>query len=467
MNSLRRLLTLLQDPLLVAKFQKFCGIKSVPPAITSDSERYQITADRNDPGSTRGHQVDLSVDRPRPLTVSDGSDSTLRRIRRVETDEATSLSSTSVSTLSAIGNILFEPIVAEADTSLLSTAFSSSPTSPCEECHVHGSFEVTRPFWHVVFLIGSALGDEVFYASFLPLWFWNVDGAVGRRAVLVWLATMYIGQAMKDLLQIPRPACPPVIRVAKKWALEFGFPSTHSMVAVALPGALLAFTHGRYQYPMYLGFAFATVWCLCICCSRIYLGMHSVLDVLAGLLLGAVVLAALIPVADTIDNFLLTHQHAPFFFSSFVVTLVYLYPSSDRWNPARGDTVIICAVVLGFYCGSWLNYNQRLISAPSAPPPYVIIWPTYRMLGQAVARSVLGLCSVVATRAVFKALSSTGARALLGLVQRSCGPHVQPINVELCYKFVTYVAVGIDIVYTAPLVFRLLQIGRPEYYTEV
>lgn len=52
---------------------------------------------------------------------------------------------------------------------------------------------VTNYFWHYLFLFGTELGDEIFYSSFIPFWFWNVDGAVGRRVVLVWATVMTIG----------------------------------------------------------------------------------------------------------------------------------------------------------------------------------------------------------------------------------------------------------------------------------
>ena len=52
---------------------------------------------------------------------------------------------------------------------------------------------IQNKFWYYLFLIGTNLGDEIFYASFIPFWFWNIDGAVGRRVVSVWTIVMYIG----------------------------------------------------------------------------------------------------------------------------------------------------------------------------------------------------------------------------------------------------------------------------------
>lgn len=55
-------------------------------------------------------------------------------------------------------------------------------------------YVVTNKFWYYLFVFGTELGDEIFYASFIPFWFWNIDGAVGRRVVMVWTLIMCIGK---------------------------------------------------------------------------------------------------------------------------------------------------------------------------------------------------------------------------------------------------------------------------------
>lgn len=64
------------------------------------------------------------------------------------------------------------------------------------DCDKKKEYVITNKFWFYLFTLGTALGDEVFYASFIPFWFWNVDGAVGRRVVLVWTIVMYIGMKL-------------------------------------------------------------------------------------------------------------------------------------------------------------------------------------------------------------------------------------------------------------------------------
>lgn len=59
-------------------------------------------------------------------------------------------------------------------------------------------YRINNKFWFYLFTLGTALGDELFYATFIPFWFWNVDGAVGRRMVLVWCINMYIGKLLQE-----------------------------------------------------------------------------------------------------------------------------------------------------------------------------------------------------------------------------------------------------------------------------
>lgn len=58
------------------------------------------------------------------------------------------------------------------------------------------NYTITNYFWYYLFLFGTVLGDEIFYSTFIPFWFWNIDGAVGRRVVLVWAIVMTIGMLL-------------------------------------------------------------------------------------------------------------------------------------------------------------------------------------------------------------------------------------------------------------------------------
>ena len=117
----------------------------------------------------------------------------------------------------------------------------SSSEDDSEKDHV-----VTNTLLHYLFHFAANLGNEIFYITFFPFWFWNIDGYVGRRVCVFWCLFMYVGQATKDIVKWPRPASPPVVRLEKRYALEYGMPSTHAMVGAGIPFTILYFTYERY-----------------------------------------------------------------------------------------------------------------------------------------------------------------------------------------------------------------------------
>ena len=58
-----------------------------------------------------------------------------------------------------------------------------------------------------MFHLASQMGDETFYCLFFAFWFWNIDGAVGRRVMLTWTFIMYFGQVgLRFALHDDRPS---------------------------------------------------------------------------------------------------------------------------------------------------------------------------------------------------------------------------------------------------------------------
>ena len=102
-------------------------------------------------------------------------------------------------------------------------------------------------FFHTLFLFGSTLGYEAFYITFFPFVFWNIDEYLARSTVFMWALIMYVGQSAKDVIQWPRPPCPPVFPIEKRFEFEYGMPSTHAMVGTLIPVCLVYFTYDRYQ----------------------------------------------------------------------------------------------------------------------------------------------------------------------------------------------------------------------------
>jgi len=185
----------LQDAETVAKFQRVCGIVRV-----SDASLERRSAGTGGRCSSVCEDINgfQTADKRTPPTILDGEDVT-----------ATSA-----------------PILHTTNQSL--------------------DYEITNRFLYYLFHFGANLGNEIFYMTFFPFWFWNIDGYVGRQLCTFWCIFMYIGQATKDIIKLPRPASPPVIQLEKRYALEYGMPSTHAMVGAGIPFAIYFLTRERY-----------------------------------------------------------------------------------------------------------------------------------------------------------------------------------------------------------------------------
>lgn len=355
-----------------------------------------------------------------------------------------------------------------------STTESQKDTTPAAAANKKDlPYRIENKFWYYLFIFGTELGDEIFYASFIPFWFWNVDSAVGRRVIFLWSIVMYIGQSLKDIIRWPRPGRP-VSQLQQRWALEYGMPSTHAMVAVSIPFSLFIFTQQRYLYPAHVGLSIAIVWCTIVCLSRIYLGMHSVLDVLVGLVLTFGLMIILIPLVDFLDFFIVTNIFSPIFVICISILLVYFYPQpKEKWTPTRGDTTMTISVCAGLQIGAWLTYQFSDVHPTPPLEPHIIIWPTYQMIGHLLLRTVFGMCCIMATRAIGKSITYAMACAVLGKdkneVRNSPSSLQNKIKtiVELSHTYLTYGLIGINTHYLLPHVFKFIGIGRPDFYTEI
>ena len=194
-------------------------------------------------------------------------------------------------------------------------------------------------------LLGAALGNEAMFASFLPFLYWNISWPLARHMIVVWFFSEYIGQVIKDLLCLPRPKTPPVIRLEQYYETEYGLPSTHAMVAVSMSNYLLL--HFSIQHQWYhhfsqcvfftrgeilggeitmettkaalflLGFLLVVSWCFLTCLSRLYLGVHSLIDMHVGLALGYLCVLVEMQPIPVVDRLVVRHE-------SYVVPLMII-----------------------------------------------------------------------------------------------------------------------------------------------
>lgn len=295
---------------------------------------------------------------------------------------------------------------------------------------------------HFLFLLSAGLGHEFFYITCLPCIHWSVDPFLCRRLVNMWALVMYVGQVMKDVLKMPRPLSPPVVKLEMRVDAEYGLPSTHAMAATAISFTLLLSATARIQFQFEVGLLIALVLSSLVCLSRLYTGMHSVLDVICGALISAILLFLTYPYWETFDQFQLTSPFSPIVALVLPLFLSYTYPELDHYSPTRGDTTTILAAGAGSSVGYWVNEQLGQTFEPQGVLPVPLPTLTVTVLAISTARLLVGAVTLVATRQIMKTVSLHMLYFWYKVPLNNTSARRRR-EIEVPYKFTTYVSVGL------------------------
>ncbi|XP_037322630.2 sphingosine-1-phosphate phosphatase 2 isoform X2 [Pungitius pungitius] len=307
-------------------------------------------------------------------------------------------------------------------------------------------YQVTNWPLHFLFLVSAGLGHELFYITCLPSIHWSLDPFLCRRLVNMWTLVMYVGQVTKDVLKLPRPLSPPVVKLETRVDAEYGLPSTHAMAATAISFTVLLSAPSRLQFQFEVGLLIALTLSSLVCLSRLYTGMHSVLDVLCGALLSALILALTFPYWEAFDRLQLTSGASPVAALLLPLLLGYTYPRVERYSTTRGDTATILGAGAGCSVGYWANERLGLTFEPRGPLPAPLPALTPGALARGAARFLVGVAALLATRQAAKASSLRALYAWYGVRggDRATGAAAaRRREIEVPYKFFTYTAVGL------------------------
>ncbi len=130
----------------------------------------------------------------------------------------------------------------------------------------------------------SFLGSEEFYLMAIPFLFWCVSPLIGLRFGLILVFSNAANLALKMAFHLPRPYWIDSRVQALASETTYGLPSNHSQTAVVLWG----YAARQLRKPWAILAAIAIV--AFIGLSRLYLGVHFFSDLLAGWLIGGLIL---------------------------------------------------------------------------------------------------------------------------------------------------------------------------------
>ena len=249
------LLNYLNSPHLVANFQKVFGIESQFDAASIDYKHTFATLTKSLNGDYAGSQKkNLPQKQQEPVNARTNANTVQTRSRSAinkssgqhlnfnANGSVTTTSQTQTSTVTLTSKRVVLTDQEDANNELIEEKQQQQQQQQLkrtkkmvnitDDKNIIANTTIHIKFWYYFFRFGAAMGNEIFYCLFFPFWFWNVDGAIARKVGFLWGIYMTVGQATKDLLCMPRPASPHVVKLEERYLAEFGFPSTHAMVKI-------------------------------------------------------------------------------------------------------------------------------------------------------------------------------------------------------------------------------------------
>ncbi|XP_029966292.1 sphingosine-1-phosphate phosphatase 1-like [Salarias fasciatus] len=439
MDAFVRVCNYLQDPRHVARFQNVCGVKGTfPDKAARRPEPEQEPEPERPAGLRRRGQPGPQSSEPGMGNGAAG-DAAAPRVNGMQ-------SSDDPAGPGGCG--------AEAEAADITRAKPLRRNSLTGD--VGQEFLIHNKFLFYLFTFGTELGNEMFFIVFFPFVFWNIDPLVSRRLIVVWAWNLFVGQSTKDMVRWSRPASPPVVKVEVFYNSEYSMPSTHAMTGTAIPFCLFMLTYGRWQYSFLFGFSVALSWSVLVCVSRVYMGMHSILEVITGFLYSLLILAFFHPILDKIDTFYMTEASAPLAIVVSHVSLGLVAFSLDSWSTSRGDTAQALGTGAGAALASHVNYQLGLLADPPLSSlPLALPAITAGLLLRSLLRFFIGVAVLLLTRMAMKSVTIPFLCGLFGLPSDDVRRARQHMRVELPYRYIVYSVVGFSCVCFVPLLFKV------------
>ena len=160
--------------------------------------------------------------------------------------------------------------------------------------------DIRNPVLDFIFSFVTLFGEETVFMAIGMIVFWCVNKQKGYYLLSVGFVGTVINQFLKITFRIPRPWIKDpnftIIESAREAASGYSFPSGHTQTSVGLFGGLaLKFKHRAIRIA-------SIALCVLVPISRMYLGVHTPLDVGVSIVIALILIFVLSPIFEKAEK---------------------------------------------------------------------------------------------------------------------------------------------------------------------
>ena len=159
---------------------------------------------------------------------------------------------------------------------------------------LHFLQSIRNPFFDWFFALITHLGEETFFLVIAILFFWCINKREGYFILITGLVGTVVNQLAKLFFRVPRPwILDPdfeIVESARKEATGYSFPSGHTQNIAGTFGSIAAYQPKKWKTIL------CTTLIVLVAFSRMYLGVHTPLDVIVSLIFALGLILLLRPV---------------------------------------------------------------------------------------------------------------------------------------------------------------------------
>ena len=213
--------------------------------------------------------------------------------------------------------------------------------------------KIRNSFLDFFFLAVTHIGEELFFLALAIIFFWCIDKKQGYYLLLTGLVGTVINQALKLIFKVPRPWIKDknftFVGNADVEATGYSFPSGHTQNTAGTFGVIAVKSKRRRIR------VFCAVIIVLVAFSRMYLGVHTPLDVGVSLAIAIALTALFYPIFKTDESL---DKSAPYIcIGSFILSLAlvifaFSLPEAEyeiqNLESGRENSITLFACMLGF-----------------------------------------------------------------------------------------------------------------------